>query len=438
MRYGLAQSLFWIVSFVILALLPAAVALAGTPPPARGFWVEFGAMLGFLGLAVLNLQCVITGRFRWFASGFGFDNLLEFHKQMGLFALLLVLAHPAVLFAADPVFLEYLDLRVNAPRTIALVAVTLASILLVASSLWRLSFRLSYERWRLAHGLLTLMILFLGLGHVVMVDHYGGPLWKKAAFVAMTGTAMYLVVHSRVVRPLLMRRQPYRVVQVRPQRNDSWTLVIEPDGHPGLRYHAGQFLWITLGNSPFSMQQHPFSIASSPHGDQIELTIKELGDFTRSLREVPPGTRAWLEGPYGCFYHDPQKVKGCVFVAGGVGVTPIMSLLRDARERGDRSPHVLFFGNSAWDDAMFREEIEEMTTRMNLKVVHVLTDPPDGWDGETGYIDREVLQRHLPPDFRDYACFICGPEALLDSVEPTLRDLGVPAAEIHTERFNMV
>lgn len=438
MRYGFAQAAFWIVTFLLLALLPAAVALLGPLPPARGFWVEFGAMLGFLGLAVLNLQCVITGRFRWFASGFGFDNLLEFHKQMGIFALALVLAHPAVLLVADSVFLEYLDPRVNFPRAIALVFVTIATIALVASSLWRLTFRLSYERWRLAHGILTLAILFIGLGHVMLVDHYGAPLWKKGAFVAMSGVAMYLVVHSRLVRPLLMRRRPYRILEVRPQRNDSWTLVIEPEGHPGLQYRAGQFLWITVGDSPFSMQQHPFSIASAPSEKRIELTIKELGDFTSSLRDIPPGTRAWLEGPYGCFYHDPENVKGAVFAAGGVGVTPIMSLLRAARDRGDGAPHILFFGNSAWDDVMFREEIEELSTTMNLKVIHVLTDPPDDWQGETGYIDREVLQRHLPEDFREFACFICGPEAMLDSVEPILRDLGVPAVDIHTERFNMV
>jgi predicted ferric reductase len=349
-----------------------------------------------------------------------------------------VLAHPAMLIAADPGFISYYDPRENAPRAITLSMVTIGIVVLVATSLWRDFFKLSYEAWRAVHGVLTLGIIFFGLGHVVMVDHYGEPLWKKVAFVVFTGAAMYLVVHSRVVRPWLMRRKPYRIVEVREQRNDSHTLVIEPVGHEGLKHRAGQFLWLTVGDSPYSMQQHPFSIASSPQADRLELTIKDLGDFSGSVKGIEPGTKAWLEGPYGCFYHEPDEVKGAVFVAGGVGVTPIMSMLRAARDRGDKCPYILFFGNTGWDDIMFREEIEEMESRMNLMVVHCLTEPPDDWKGEEGYVDEDVLDRHLPKDIENYAYFICGPGPLLDLVEPDLRGRGVPAASIHTERFDMV
>jgi predicted ferric reductase len=438
MKYGLPQALFWILGFLVLAMLPAAVGMTGELPPGRGFWIELGSLLGFLGLGVLSLQCVTTGRFRWFAAGFGFDNLLLFHKQMGVFALVLVLAHPAILIAADPVFLEYFDPRVKFFRAVALAFVTAASLVLIATSLWRVTLRLSYERWRLLHGFLSLAVLFLGLGHVLMVDHYGEPLWKKGAWILMVGPAMYLVVHSRVVRPWLMRRHPYRIVEGRPQRNDSWTLVIEPEGHEGLRFRAGQFLWITVGDSPYSMQQHPFSIASSPTDRRIELTVKNLGDFTGWVKNLKPGTRAWLEGPYGCFHRSPTESEGAVLIAGGVGVTPIMSMLRDARDRGDRSPLILFDGNTAWEDVMFREEIAEMAEQMNLKVVHVLTEPPDHWEGETGYIDEELLDRHLPQDREKYEYFICGPGPLLDLIEPILRKMKVPARAIHTERFDMV
>jgi len=438
MRYNLAQTLFWIAAFALLALLPVAVALLGPLPTPRDYWVEFGALLGFLGMAVLNLQCVITGRFRWFAAGFGFDNLLEFHKQMGIFALVLILAHPGILLVANPEFIAYFDPRENLPRAVALSFVTVAAIALIASSLWRLAFGLTYERWRLLHGVLSLAIIFLGLGHVVMVDHYGEPLWKKGAWVLMSGTAMYLIIHSRLVRPWRMKRRPYRIVQVRPQRNDSWTLIIEPDGPHRFDYHAGQFVWITVGPSPFSMQQHPFSLASSPRQPQIELTIKQLGDFTESVQKIEPGTRAWLEGPYGRFYHKPEEFKGAVFIAGGVGVTPIMSLLRDLRDRGDNTPCLLFDGNKGWDEVMFREEIEAMSEAMPLKVVHVLSEPPDDWKGETGYVDEGVLKRHLPTDYKDYAFFICGPGELLDSGERLLVKLGVPPRAIFTERFDMV
>ncbi len=438
MKYDRIQTLFWIGVFVLLAMLPMAVALIGPKPPGRDFWVEFGALLGFLGLAILNVQCVATGRFRWFAAGFGLDNILQFHKQTGIFAWLLILAHPAILFMADPVFVEYLDPRVNFPRAVSLSFVVLASIVLVASSLWRLNFRLSYEWWRLLHGGLSFGIVFFGLGHVLMVDHYSEPLWRKAAFVALSGGALYLIFHSRVVQPWALRRRPYRIAKVRPERGDAWTLEIAPDGHPGMPYRAGQFVWLTVGDTPFSLQQHPFSIASSPLHDRIELTIGQFGDFTRSVQDIPAGTRAWLEGPYGSFYRVRAEEKAAVFIAGGVGITPIMSHLRTARERGEKVPFVLIYGNKTFDDVIFREEIEQMAARLDLKVVHVIEEPAEGWSGETGFIDGEVLDRHLPKDFRDYDFFICGPEPMMDLCEPIVYRKGVRPQSIHSERFNMV
>jgi predicted ferric reductase len=438
MNDGLLRVLGWIGLYGFIALIPVILALAEPLPITRDFLEEFSLMLGFLGFGILCLQCVITGRFRWLAAGIGFDNLLQFHKQSGVFALLLVFAHPLTMFIADLSYLEFYDPRANFPRAVALGFVTVAIIVLIASSLWRLTFRLSYERWRLLHGLLSLAIIFLGLGHIVMVNHYAEPIWKKAALVVFSGAAMYLVIHSRIIRPWRMRRRPYRIHEVRREPNDSWTLVIEPVGHPGLRHHPGQFVWLTLGDSPFSMQQHPFSLASSPFAERIELTIKELGDFTKGVKQVAPGTCAWLEGPYGSFRFDPTAAKAGVFIAGGVGITPIMSLLRAARDRRDACRYFLFFGNTAAEDIPFREELEEIAATIPLTVIHVLTDPPEDWNGEAGYIDRNTLSRHLPNDREGFRYYICGPAPLLDSAEQLLRNEGVRATAIFTERFDMV
>jgi ferredoxin-NADP reductase len=75
---------------------------------------------------------------------------------------------------------------------------------------------------------------------------------------------------------------------------------------------------------------------------------------------------------------------------------------------------------------------------MNLQVVIVLSKPPEGWTGETGYITGDVLQRHLPQQYKRFQYFICGPTPLMDGMEKALPELGVPADKIHTERFDMV
>src|SRR5690606_19617157 len=320
-------------AYMALALVPMAIALAGSTPEVRARGVETGVMSGLLALGVLSAQAVTSGRQRWFARGLGQDDLLRFHRQTGLFALVLVLVHPLTLFVADSAFLSYLDPRDELLRALSLWFVLVAATVLIASSLWRLAFGLSYERWRLLHGGLALAIVALGLGHALMVDHYTGPLWKKALLVMAVGGALYLMVETRL-------RRPWRVEEVRGGRDDSWTLRLIPHGHDGMAFRPGQFAWLSLGDSPWTMQQHPFSMTSSADADgAVEFTIKALGDFTSTIQDVEPGSCAWLEGPYGVFTWEPgQCPDGAVFITGGVGITPVVSMLRTARDRCARAP----------------------------------------------------------------------------------------------------
>jgi predicted ferric reductase len=438
LKYSLGETLFWISAYCLLALAPMALALLGEVPASRSFGIELGVMLGLLAYGVLHLQLLLTGRFTWFAQGFGHDTLLRFHRQTGIFALLLVLAHPATLFLADRSLLAYIDPRVDAVRAVSLGLLTLAALVLVGSSLWRLEMGLSYEWWRLLHGALSLVIVVMGVGHLLLVGHYSAPLWKQVAFAAMTLVGVYLVLHSRLVRPLRARRRPYRIVEVRPQRAQATTLVLEPENGTPFQFRPGQFVMLTIGDSPLSMQQHPFSLASSALDRRIELTAKGSGDFTAGLAHVAAGTRAWLEGPYGAFTLDLDKSRGAVFIAGGVGITPFMSMLRTYRDRGSKFPLILLYCSSSWDEVIFRDELDELQGPLQLTLVHVLQQPPEGWRGESGYLDAAMLDRHLPADPLGHEYFICGPQALMDVVEPAILQRGVSARHVYSERFDMV
>lgn len=124
-------------------------------------------------------------------------------------------------------------------------------------------------------------------------------------------------------------------------RGDAWTLALEPDGWPGLKdFSPGQFAWLNLESSPFALSDHPFSISSAPTAlPRIELTIKALGDFTSQIGNTPVGLRAWVDGPYGVFTPDRYPdASGLVFVAGGIGITPVMSMLRALADQQDRRP----------------------------------------------------------------------------------------------------
>ena len=442
MRYTYAQALGWLALYLLLSLLPLAFSLAGETPEPRPFWVEFGVGLGFVGLAMMGMQFLLTGRFRSFAAGLGLDNMLQFHRQSGLVAFFFILAHPVVLILAEPKYLEFLDPRVYPDRALVLSVAMISLTALIVTTLWRKTFGIPYEWWRSAHGGLALVVVFVGLVHVMIVGHYVDPLWKRLVWIGFTAAAMWMLIQGRVVRPLALKKLPWKVVEIRKERGEAWTVALEPDGHDGFDFTAGQFAWLTIGPSPFSLQQNPFTISSSAAREdrRVEFTIKELGDFTRTVKDIPMGTCAFVEGPFGEFaLNDDAEEHGAVFFAGGVGITPVMSMLQTMRDRGDRVPLQLFYANNCLEDVIFYEEIKALAEEMeNLEVIWVLRDPPEGWEGEVGFITAELLDRHKSPDNGHRRYYVCGPGPMMDAVETKLVERGIQGRRVFSERFDIV
>jgi predicted ferric reductase len=429
----------WSLIYLLVTLLPLGVAMLRATPAGRGFLIEFGVGRGIIGFAMLVVQFFTTARFQWVAPYFGSDAKVQFHRDTGILAMALLLAHPIVLFLADARYLEFLNSRVNLPRALFLSLATTALILLIVLPLWRLSLRMSYEWWRLTHGLLAVAVVVVGLAHALQVGHYVAGIGKQAVWVVGTGIAVGLWAYTRLVKPLQMRRRPYRVVTVREDSPEVYSLTLEPDGHAGMKYRAGQYAWLTLGETPLTLQQHPFSFISSEATlERIEFGIKDLGDFTGTIKDVPPGTRAFLEGPFGSFMLDPEA-EGAVFVMGGIGITPALSMLRTCRDRGDQRPLLLIYANNRWEEIPFRRELEALRAQLDLEIVHVLSEPPEGWKGESGYVTEEMLARHLA-DRRemDLQYFVCGPPPMMEMVEQGLVAQGVPLSRLYSERFDLV
>lgn len=440
MKYTYPQALRWLALYIALALLPLFMSLLGTTPEPRHFWVEFGVGLGFVGLAMMGLQFFLSGRFRGIASGLGLDNMLQFHRQSGLIATTFILIHPILIFSADPNYLVYLDLRVYPFRAVLLTLVTLAVITIIVTTVWRKTFAIPYEWWRSAHGGLAFFILLAGLTHVMIVGHYVDPLWKRAVWIAFTGGAMATLIHGRLFRPWKLGRTPWKVAEIREERGSAWSIALEPDGHDGFDFVAGQFAWITLGPSPYSLQQHPFTISSSAENKKrIEFTIKELGDFTSTIKDIPVGTCAFVEGPFGDFaLNDDVCQHGAVFLAGGVGITPVMSMLRTLRDQGRKLPLQLFYANNSVEDTIYYEEIRELAEEIDLEVIFVFVDPPEGWEGEVGFIRPEILDKYMADDNGLRRYYVCGPGVMMDAVEQALIDRGIEGRRVFSERFDIV
>ena len=155
---------------------------------------------------------------------------------------------------------------------------------------------------------------------------------------------------------------------------------------------------------------------------------------------MKPGDTAWVDGPHGVFTIDREEGAGTGSSAAGSASRRCARWSWRMEERGDVRPIVLFYGVNDEADLTFDEELAELDRRMeNLTVVRVLAKPGEDWDGERGFIDRDILKRYLPERLSTrFQYFICGPNALMDAMEKALPQIGVPRDRVHTERFDMV
>ncbi len=433
------RSALWIAAFVLLSLAPLLIILIGPRPEGRTFWREFSVGLAYAGLSLMGMQSVPVARLRTFADTFPMDTLYYFHHRISLVSLGLVAAHPVILFLNNPYTLRLLNVT-RVPRTAqAGVIALLAAAVLVFTSVKRKQMRLKYEPWKFIHGVLAVAAVVLAYVHIFGVRYYTSTPAQQTLWIALAALWSAMLVYARAIKPLSLVAHPYQVREVLPERGNAWTVTLDPVGHPGMVFRSGQFAWLKVRQSAFSIMEHPFSFSSSEaHPETMQFTIRELGDFTSTVKDVPPGSRVYVDGPYGTFGVDEHPdAPGFVFLAGGVGVVPFHSMLRTLADRGEERPIFLFYGSYAWDQVIFREEFDGLAGRLNLRVIHTLERPHAEWTGEVGYINAGMLERYLPADRARWRYLLCGPLPMIRAVESALQRVNVPIERVHSEQYDM-
>lgn len=431
----------WLAVYLTLVAGPMIAPLLDGAPTGVEFGWNVSMALGLAGLSMMGLQFALTARIRAATAPFGTDLVYVFHRYLALIGFALVSLHFLILWLFYEDALGSLDPRVAAweltVARIALVAFGLA----VVTAEFRKTLRLEYGRWRYLHVTLAITGLIAAVAHVAGAGRFAQMSAGTMLWAATTAFWMGLIIWLRMAKPWRLKRRPYRVVELREERGGAWTLALMPQGRPTIRaFSPGQFAWLNLSSSPWVLRDHPFSISSSPTRlPRIEMTIKPLGDFTGTIGDVPVGQTAWLDGPFGVFSIDRYPdAPGFVYVAGGIGITPVMSMLRALADQNDRRPLWLFYANPDWDSVTFREELEDLVQRLNLTVVHIVENPSSGYSGLTGLLDETILRQGLPEDRpADLRYFLCGPVPLTSAIEDALVGMGVTPSHIRTELFEL-
>ena len=439
------QGSTWLGFYIALILFPLGAGAVFRPVSASdSLFINLSVALGYVGFSIMAMELALLSRVKGATAAFGLDALRLVHKRIAYVALVLVLIHPLVLLLAGYPW-QMLLLGPQVPWAIMLgTLATIATVLLIVLSLGRKWLRMPYELWQITHGILAIAIIAAAALHILEAGRYSQLLPMRVAVVLYLASLIVLFFYFRIAKPMRSLSRPWRVIENRPELGRSQTLRLKPDGHPGWAFEGGQFAWINLARWPFTYSRHPISFSSSgelaSETGEAALTIKALGDWSsKRVAAVRPGDRVWLDGPHGVFTIDRIQGPGYVFIAGGVGITPIHSMLATMADRGDLRPVILFFAGQDADSLTLREEVLALRSRMNLQVVLTLTDPPPVWGGEIGRITPQMLLRYLPAKaYRRWMYIICGPNAMIDAMETALETIDVPPENVHAERFDMV
>lgn len=422
-------ALCWLVAMLVGPFL---LAQDGGWSGGRSFSAELGSTLGIAALAVLAMVLLLPTRLRAL-SGLGADAAVRLHRHLVGVLLALIAAHVALAVALQParwVLFEFVGQPWRAQAAVTSVGCLLA---LIASSIWRRRLRIPYATWRALHGALAAGTLILASVHTFGWHRYlvhGGGVIALAVLLAGPVAAL-----ARLRWRSRQTHATYRLDQVVHEAGRSTSLLLKADGPRIPRFSAGQFAWLRLADTPARFAEHPFSYSSSAADPaRIAFTIRAYDGFSARAARLPVGTRFEVDGPHGA-YRVRRRATGVVLFAYGIGITPSMSILRTAADRGSRRRYVLLYANRTLGDVTFGAELDQLRERLDLEVVHVLSRPPEGWTGEAGRITPAVLLRSLPEDLTRCDFFLCGAGGPVDSGVAALAAIGVPPERVHAERF---
>lgn len=428
--------------YSLIAVMPLGLAY-GLGWPLRSWHRELATLLGIVGYVLLLMEFVLSGRFRAVSGRIGMDRTMRVHQVMARVLTVMLLLHPFLYlgpFAAsrpwDSTRAE--TVLLSGPGLLSGVVAWLLLGLIVLLAIGRDSLPFRYEAWRLSHGLGSAVLAVLAAHHAFVLGRYSQADVLAIFWLVLLSIAVLTLVWIYLVKPLYRQRRGCRITGVKPVALRTWEVELSGPAQKPLDFEAGQFAWVKLDCSPWSLREHPFSYASAPAElPRLRFLIKESGDFTNRIGQLRAGGRAFVDGPYGNLILTDSSAEKLVLIAGGVGIAPMLSILRQLSIQGESRPLQLIYGNRVADQICYGAELEEMVNELNLRVDHVLGEPPEGWSGARGQLDSCVLSRLLdqPTDPGTYY-LLCGPPPMIRSVLKALIDLGASKRRIGVERFS--
>lgn len=414
-------------------------------PTGGNMYIAIGRLTGLLIQYAIVIQVLLIGRISFIEQAFGFDKMNKLHRLIGQWIVVFLVAHPLLLTIGNATADNYSLWNEFASFLATWEDVFLAFIgacifIYVASISYAIvRKKLRYELWYFLH-LLTYLAMALVFFHEINTGDLPKTVGAETSFIqhpyliywyVLNFTVFGFVILYRFVKPLWNTvRFEFRVAHVVLETKDTFSVYITGKNLVDFKYKAGQYANITFLQKGLWFT-HPFSFSAEHNDTYIRFTMKALGDYTKRLGELTPGTRVILDGPLGLFIEETSQNEKLLFIAGGIGITPIRSMIGDIMRR--QKNIIMIYAARTVEDIAFRKEFELFQAKQQFPIHYILATPTEGY--ESGFLDREKLVR-LVPDFFERDVYLCGPPPMMSATVANLKGLGFKNVNLHYEMFS--
>ena len=402
---------------------------------------SLGIVTGLIGSDFILVMLVLAARVPVIDRTIGHDRAIAVHRQLGKPGLYLLLAHGVLLLVGYGVSSGFnlvawvVGMWELPDMPLAFLGLGLL-ILVVFTSLIAVRRRFSYEGWHLVH-LLSYVAVAVAIPHqlsngAVLAD---GP--QRVYWVALYVLAFGSIAAHRFAEPLISSiRHGIRVDRIVEVAPGVVSIHLRGSRLDRLGAEGGQFFVWRFWAPGMWWHAHPISLSAAPTSTAARITIRDLGTGSRAITRVRPGTRVWLEGPYGIFTDAARSAPKVAIIAAGIGVTPVRALLESSKlARGEAT--VLLRASSDEETWLWHEiaELAQSRGAAYYTMTGQRSRTDSTWMAASDQA-RGVTLRSVFPDLLDSDLYICGPSAWLDLVEADALRAGMPKHQIHVERFD--
>jgi len=398
-----------------------------------GWLIAGGRLAGFTGSYLMLLMVVLVARLPWLERSVGQDRLVQWHRWIAPWALVLIGLHIVLVtlgyaqLSKSGALHQFWQFLSTYPDILA-AAVGFGLLVMGGVTSIRIARqRMKYETWWVVH-LYLYLALVLAFAHqlVTGLSFIGHPLTRAVWIAVWAATAGTVIVFRGVVPVVRSLRHHLRVEAIVHEAPGVVSVICSGRRISDLAVSGGQFFQWRFLTRELWWHAHPYSLSALPRAPYVRVTVKGLGDQSRALAHLKPGTRVFIEGPYGAFTRHARRSDRVALIGAGVGITPLRALLEDLPPSVDA---VVVVRASTPEDIVHRDEIADLVRKRHGTFHQVV--------GSRHQVRLGATQlRRLVPDLALRDVYVCGPEGFNELVVAAATRLGVPDGSVHEERFS--